>query len=152
MKYLLVYPDFKDDDAGMEHGGNYSEGLASISAVLKQGGHNVALYHMTYMPGKVEFISRINSEKPDIIGFSVRTTAFPHVRTLVKWAKEVTGAIVLCGGYHPTIAPEEVINAEGVDVICIGEGEYPLLELADAFQAGKSFYGIESLWFKKQEG
>ena len=43
---LLIYPDFLEEDMyNKSKLGNYSEGLASISAVLKQGGHNVQLYH-----------------------------------------------------------------------------------------------------------
>ena len=47
---LLVYPDYTDRDVkGKVSGGNYSEGLASISAVLKQGGHQVELLHLLYL-------------------------------------------------------------------------------------------------------
>ena len=39
VKVLLVYPDYNEGDAYKKsYGGNYSEGLASISAVLKSGG------------------------------------------------------------------------------------------------------------------
>ncbi len=40
---LLVYPDFIEGDTDKKSGGgSYQEGLASISAVVKQGGHNDA--------------------------------------------------------------------------------------------------------------
>ena len=46
-RMLLVYPDYTDRDCARKmSGGNYSEGLASISAVLKQGGHHVELLHL----------------------------------------------------------------------------------------------------------
>ena len=49
-RMLLVYPDYTDRDVkGKVSGGNYSEGLASISAVLKQGGHQVELLHLLYL-------------------------------------------------------------------------------------------------------
>ena len=37
---VLVYPDYLEGDASKRRsGGSYSEGLASISAVIKQGGY-----------------------------------------------------------------------------------------------------------------
>ena len=46
-RMLLVYPDYTDRDCTAKtSGGNYSEGLASISAVLKEGGHSVGLLHL----------------------------------------------------------------------------------------------------------
>ena len=46
-RMLLVYPDYTDHDStNRTSGGNYSEGLASISAVLKEGGHSVSLLHL----------------------------------------------------------------------------------------------------------
>ena len=47
-KMLLVYPDYTDRSVTGSGGGNYSEGLASISAVLKQGGHDCRLMHIKH--------------------------------------------------------------------------------------------------------
>lgn len=52
-RLLLIYPDFLEEEKfNRKKLGNYSEGLASISAVLKQGGHDVQLYHQLYMPDR----------------------------------------------------------------------------------------------------
>ena len=151
-KVLLVYPDFSNTERVKDHYGNYSEGLASISAVLKRGGHRVELYHLTYMPEKSEFQERIREAGADIVGFSVRTTIFSYVREMLAWTKESSGALTLCGGYHPTLAPEESILAENTDCICIGEGEYPLLELCDTLNDREKREKIKSLWFKHSDG
>jgi anaerobic magnesium-protoporphyrin IX monomethyl ester cyclase len=148
-RIVLVYPDFTDPGSAQKSQGNYSEGLASISAVLKSGGHHVTLYHLCCMPGEEEYTEAIKRFKPDIVGFSVRTTAFPQVREFASWTKKATGAFTVCGGYHATLAPDEVIAAEGVDAVCIGEGEYPLLELANMLGTGQDFHHIQSIWFKK---
>ena len=53
---LLVYPDYTDRDSTKRvSGGNYSEGLASISAVLKQGGHDVRLLHLLNLHTEEDF-------------------------------------------------------------------------------------------------
>jgi len=55
------------------------------------------------------------------------------------------------GGPHPTAVPE-VIKEEGVDVVCRGEGEFALLELAEAMQTGASIENIANLWIKTPRG
>ena len=154
-RMLLVYPDYTDRDLrGKKSGGNYSEGLASISAVLKQGGHSVSLLHLLYLHDENDFKTKLLEKGPvDIIGFSVRTTALPDVKLYLKWAREaMPDAFILCGGYHCTLAPQEVIDIPEVQCVCIGDGEYAELELCDAMTAGEDYTSIESLWFKMPDG
>lgn len=152
---LLVYPDYTDRElSGKLTGGNYSEGLASISAVLKQSGHDVKLMHLLYLHGEDEFKKKLKSlGEFDIIGFSIRTTAFPDCKQYIKWTKEVCPDVfITCGSYHATLAPEEVIAVDGVDAITIGDGEYAELELCDKMSAGEDYTDIESKWFKLPDG
>ena len=59
-RMLLVYPDYTDRDTKSKvSGGNYMEGLASISAVLKQGGHGCELYHLLYLHNEEEFKAKL---------------------------------------------------------------------------------------------
>lgn len=150
-KVLLVYPDFVEARGATQMKGSYSEGLASISAVLKEGGHEVALYHMSAPAGQDKFAQVVKSHNADIIGFTAWTFVYPQVKEMVRWAKKATGALTLCGGYHATLAPEEVIRAEGLDALCIGEGEYPLLDLCNRLDRGEDIYSVESLWFQRSE-
>lgn len=145
-KVLIVYPDFVENNAGTKLKGSYSEGIASISAVLKQGGHDVALYHMNGKVSKEEYIKELRSQTPDIVAFSTWTSAYKFVKELLLWTKE-EGLFTLVGGYHATLCPEEVIADPGVDCVCIGEGEYPFLDLCDRFDDKEALYKIESLWF-----
>lgn len=139
---------------GKVSGGSYSEGLASISAVLKQGGHSVSLLHLLYLHDEEEYKKKLKEKGEfDIIGFSVRTTAFPDVKTYIKWTKEVyPDVFIICGSYHCTLVPGEVLAVDGVDAVCIGDGEYAELELCDKMSAGEDYTNIESLWFKNEDG
>ena len=154
-RMLLVYPDYTDRDASRRgSGGNYNEGLASISAVLKQGGHHVELMHLLNLHTEKSFKERLlGMGEFDIIGFSIRTTAFPDCQEYIKWTKEVCPDVfVICGGYHPTLVPDEVLAADGVDCVCVGDGEYAELELCDMMRDGKDYTGVESLYFKMPDG
>ena len=160
-RMLLVYPDYTDRDCvERTSGGNYSEGLASISAVLKEGGHSVELMHLLFLHSEEQFKQKLLSleskkgdEKYDIIGFSVRTTAFPDSQEYIKWTKEVCPDVfIICGSYHVTLVPDEVLAIDGVDAVCVGDGEYAELELCDKMSAGENYLDVESINFKLEDG
>lgn len=154
MKLLLIYPDFAQGlrKAGQEEWGFYSEGLASISSILKANGHKVELYHLREQVSRKEFLETVKKHNPDLLGFSLRTNNLPEVIQYIPWLKKRVQIPIVCGSYHPTLFPEEVLNIPGVDMVCIGEGEYPMLELCNAIEQGKSYENIESLWVKTSKG
>ncbi len=157
-RMLLVYPDYTDRDCARRvSGGNYSEGLASISAVLKEGGHHVSLLHLLNLHTEEDYKQRLREKSADgeydIIGFSIRTTAFPDCQDYIRWTKEVyPDAFVICGSYHCTLVPDEVLAVDGVDCVCVGDGEYAELELCDKMSAGEDYTNVESLYFKMEDG
>ncbi len=155
MKILFIYPDYKVNMdpvsgrvTGVDEGGWYMEGVASLSAVLKGAAHEVSLYHLTKPEGREKFQARIASENPDLIGFVTMTREYPQVKEYVLWAKEVSDVPVICGSYHPTTLPEEVINTEGVDLLCRGEGEAAMLDLVSRMDAAEDYSRIENIWAK----
>ncbi len=153
-RMLLIYPDFLEEGKyNKTRLGNYSEGLASISAVLKQGGYDVQLYHELYMPEKDEFIAKVKSFAPDTIGFTLRTTAVPFVSEMCGWLDdELPDIPVSVGGYHAILVPDECIKIRGVDMVTVGEGEYPLLEYMDSLRDGVKRTDIQSMYFKLENG
>ncbi len=152
MKVLFVYPDFAANaKVGENKRGFYSEGIAALSAVLKENGYRASLYHLTGPVEKEELQERVKEEDPDLIAFSARTSNFPFVQQYAQWIKEIGEYLTITGSYHATIAPEETINTKGVDIVNIGEGEYPLLELVRALEEGKDYTNIKNLHIKKDE-
>jgi len=159
LKILFVYPDFKinmdpvtQQVTGVEEGGWYMEGVSSLSAVLKKAGHDVSLYHLTRPAGRGEFQKRIKEEGPDLVGFVTMTREYPQVKEYALWVKDALQVPVISGSYHPTTLPEEVINTEGIDMICRGEGEEALLELVERMDAGEDYTGTRSIWLKREKG
>jgi radical SAM superfamily enzyme YgiQ (UPF0313 family) len=55
------------------------------------------------------------------------------------------------GGPHPTYSPD-MINQPGIDVICRGEGEVAMLELADAMEHDRDVTKIRNLVVKTSSG
>lgn len=129
----------------------YPHGVGALSAVLKKAGHQVNLIYLTKEIGKRKLLRKMAGFSFDLVGISTTTNQWPIVKEFPAWIKEKYQATpIILGGIHPTLAPEEVINTEGVDIICRGEGEMPLLKLVEAMEKGQDYFYIQSLWIKKQ--
>jgi len=147
MKVLFVYFDFM-----IGSGGKYYEGLASISAVLKQQGHAARLFHITDRIDCQEFLSTYERDYADseIVAFSATSHVFPYVAEFSRALKQKHGEVTtVCGGAHATLFPDDAAREEGLDVICVGEGEYPMAELCTALQNDADISGIRNLWIKR---
>lgn len=121
-------------------------GIMYISALLKQSGFTTDVA----IGSKKDIIRKTIEKKPRVIGFYC-TTGFHHNSiAIAAEIKKILGdnIVTILGGPHPTFMPE-TIESEGVDIICKGEGEYAVLELIEALNAGKDYTGIKNLVIKK---
>lgn len=98
-----------------------------------------------------DFTNLLNSYKPDIVGLSVLTDTFEMGLEYAKIAK-IKNIPVFAGGIYPTFAPEKVIANKYIDYICMGEGEYAVLELCKSLANDKPIDKIKNFWIKKENG
>jgi hypothetical protein len=99
------------------------QGIGSISAVLKKGGHQTDLLYLWQLNGGV-LDQRIHEFKPNLIALSMTSGFFEFGCAVAKQVWERHHLPVLFGGVHPTLRPEESISVDGVFAICVDEGEY----------------------------
>jgi radical SAM superfamily enzyme YgiQ (UPF0313 family) len=134
MKVLFIYPN-----ANSQTGFHY--GISHMSAVLKQAGHTVSLIqlceHIAPLPSKSEFLDKIKSLAPDVIGFSVVTNQWPYAKKLASWIREATSIPLVCGGIHTMAPGEDILLTRNFDYIIRGEAEYAFLDFIEALAAGK---------------
>jgi radical SAM superfamily enzyme YgiQ (UPF0313 family) len=90
----------------------------------------------------------LEGQHPDIIGLSLTSLEYPSARSLTALLKEWFPEIpVIWGGMHPTIAPEMCV--EYADFVCVGEGEYVMLDIANAIERGEPLHSIGNLCYLK---
>jgi radical SAM superfamily enzyme YgiQ (UPF0313 family) len=90
--------------------------------------------------------------QPDIIGFSACSFDFSKQLEMAAMVRQADNNILIVfGGIHPTIDPESTIRHEQVNIVCIGEGEYPLLGLCEALENHRDIHDIPSLWVKHKD-
>ncbi len=99
---------------------------------------------------KARFRELVEQFRPNLIAATSTSHEFNSLMEFVLPVKKDYGIPVIVGGSHPTSCPEKVIAKEGVDMICLGEGEEPLLQLVKRMEAGEDYSNIPSLWVKKE--
>ena len=97
-------------------------------------------------------IAEINVYKPDIIGLTALTDDYPlGLRIMEKVKKTFPSIPTIAGGVHATIDPTGVIAEDCFDMVCIGEGEYVMLDIGKRIDEKKDFFGIKNLWIKRKD-
>lgn len=100
---------------------------------------------------EADILAKVESFGPDLVGITSFTPSFLeglHCAKTIK--KRYKGLPIIFGGIHTTLAPEEVVENEEIDFICIGEGEEPLAELCERLHSGRQVTGIRNLWIKSK--
>lgn len=88
--------------------------------------------------------------EPDILGYSVMTGSQRYYFDLnqqIRQALNGKPVFTAFGGPHPTFFPD-MLEEPGVDGICVGEGEGPIVDLANALGNGGLKPDIANWWFK----
>lgn len=122
-------------------------GVMYISSMLKSHGHQCDVYVEPLEKGDI--VKRALSEPADIIAFSCLTSDYHWALKKAEAIKRHSDALIVFGGTHITLNPDEAILNPNVDIICRGEGEYPMLELAEAIDRHEDFSEIRNLWVKR---
>jgi anaerobic magnesium-protoporphyrin IX monomethyl ester cyclase len=99
-------------------------GLMYISALLQRHGHDV---HFLGTRG-VDLPSAVAEFAPHVIGYGMCTGQHRYYLALNRWLKSRRPFLSVFGGPHATFFPQ-VIDEDGVDVVCRGEGEDAMLDL-----------------------
>jgi anaerobic magnesium-protoporphyrin IX monomethyl ester cyclase len=148
MKVLFVLPDVRPEL--VVHNGSVFEGVAYLSVFLKNAGHECVKFQPTEPVSHEPLIQLIEREKPDVIAYSAVTNMIKYVE---RWAPEVkrrfAHVLTVCGGVHATAAGESTLQIDGIDAICVGEGEFALTDLCNRLEAGTDYHNVPSMWFKR---
>ncbi|MFH1859428.1 MAG: radical SAM protein [bacterium] len=135
-------------------------GIRSLHAFLKSNGCDINLiffkhsyFNNAHAPTDTEIkqlIGVLKRSRTNLVGISVSCSAYLETAKVITMAiKEALNIPVLWGGVHATVDPEGCI--QHADMLCVGEGEYPILELLEAMSSQKDMTGIKNLWIN-QEG
>jgi len=126
-----------------------------LPSVLKAHGHQTRLLVLGNNNWKdsIQILkSSIEEFGPNLIGFTATFSQYSFIEKLAKFTKNKwPDKFLIIGGVHASLNPDEVINGP-FDALCVGEGEYPTLELCSQIEGNEAPHGIANLWIKSHEG
>ena len=135
---ISIYPDLR------------SYGIRSISACLKQEGHDVDLIFLKreftekYAEKTMNDLVKLTKES-DLVGITLMSNFWDLAVQITQKLKDNYDFPILWGGTHPTIRPEECLDY--ADMVAIGESEETLIELSRKMQNKQYYYDTTGMGF-----
>ncbi|MCD6327044.1 B12-binding domain-containing radical SAM protein [bacterium] len=137
-----------------------AQGLRCLSSFIKSKGYECEMIFLpdfdallSYRPQFEKLYSEQliedvveKSSSSDLVGICVMSNFLDKATQLSSALRAKVRAPVIWGGIHPTVLPESSLDY--CDIVCVGEGEYPLLNLMRAIEQKKDYRNIRGLWFK----
>lgn len=131
--------------------------IRAIHAYLKGKGIGAAIIFIPLKGGNIPTIKEekllfqlLKDLNVYLIGMTVESPLVQTAAHITVCIRKALNIPVIWGGVHPTLLPEK--SLEIADIICVGDGEEAMYELADAIQRGKDIHSILNLWGRTEEG
>lgn len=124
-------------------------GIAHIAGVLEREGHRVGIIDAAVedldLTGTIE---RVRAFAPDVVGLTSTTTFYCNARELAAQLRAtLPGIVTILGGPHATSQPEKCLRDQGIDYVCIGEGEFTAVDFLRALGGAMKMEDVQGLAF-----
>jgi len=153
MRILLVNPpyDIKRYMGGLAKVGWVFPpvGLLYIAAYIRKQNQawDVRIYDSQV--DERDFRELLGEFSPDIVGITCQSAlVYSSLETASIVKQKMPDSLVVVGGVHASLRPQDLLSSEYVDLVVRGEGEETFLEICDAFQKQGSFEGITGISYK----
>ena len=120
-----------------------------VGAMLEKEGFEVEYVDERFdNPNRVFDLVKTN---PLCVGVSTMTgVQLLEAQRILKQIKAINPEIcTVLGGVHPSLLPYECINEEPVDIVCVRDGEYTMVELLNKLKNGDSLESVDGILWKK---
>ncbi|MFA7059444.1 MAG: radical SAM protein [Pedobacter sp.] len=144
MKVAFVSPEYYDiAHFGVKRKEIPPFGVLYLAAVVENLGIEVVIHRVSnenYSLDLTDF---------DVVGFTISSSiVYPLIKKVRQHSTFNNESLLMAGGIHATIYPEEVLNELELDVVCVGESEETIREIISNFES-RDFAGVSGLVYKK---
>lgn len=122
-------------------------GLEYLSAAAINAGHETRFCDIDLNSLSHE----MNRFRPEIVGYSVTTGQHQLFIRLNRKLKESFDFFAVFGGPHATFWPQ-MVDEDGVDAICRGEGEKAFVDFLTRYERGSEYETTPNWWVKSNSG
>lgn len=94
-------------------------------------------------------IKELKEKNPEFIGISLCSPSVDWAISTAHYIKaNLPDSLIILGGPHPTFFPQ-VVEQPDIDIVCIGEGEKPLLQVLKNYDGSiSSLKDVPNMWIK----
>jgi anaerobic magnesium-protoporphyrin IX monomethyl ester cyclase len=143
-KVVFFFPAFSSQEA------TAPLGILAVATPLLRAGYQVRIIDSTITPN---YKQRTIEELSDALCLAISLVTGPMIRETVEIAREAKrlypNLLVVLGGWHPSLLPDQTLAAEYIDVVVRGQGEDAMLEIVRHIEAGESLKGIAGVGYKE---
>ena len=101
--------------------------------------------------GYEDFLKKVEEFQPDLLAVSCTEDMYLLGLSFLRYLRKHHNILTIMGGVFATFAPHIAIAADEVDIVCVGEGEYALVELCERLERGQDYLNISNLWVKDRK-
>jgi len=133
MKIILADPPKKEEKYDLSYP---NLGILYLIGNLRKQfqQEDVRIFYLQGHCNLEEHIEAVRKFKPDIYGISFATlTSRLSYKTINALRQEYPDLPIICGGAHPTAAPEDVFGKSDADICVLGEGEKTMREIVEYY-------------------
>jgi anaerobic magnesium-protoporphyrin IX monomethyl ester cyclase len=143
LKVVFADPPFGRESKGEAVTESPNLGILYIIGYAKARLPEVEFYYLEPFLSMEEHLEKVKEIKPDVYAISFTTPrrdlAF---ETIVKVKALGFNILMVAGGAHPTIDPQDVLKSTPIEVCILGEGEETTTELIKKVQEKKSIIDV----------
>lgn len=132
---------------------NYAHnGLAYLAGNISDV-HKIKIFDLNIEDiNESELLEEIKKEKPDLIGFSIKSFNLKKTVGFAKKAKLISRAIFTAGGPHITLCAKDFFLKDNDDIFDFGfqgEAELSFAKFCDSFGSSEKYKNTEGLIYKE---
>ena len=144
MKVVLFFPSYRSREAAPPLA------LIALAGPLVARGYEVEIVDAAI---EADFVGRTVEAARGALCVGISLITGPMIEDTVRVGRALKAAYpdlpIVLGGWHPSILPEQTLEAGFVDVVAIKQGELTMLELAERFANGMPLDGVAGTLFKR---
>ncbi len=119
-------------------------GLTYIAAYLRRNKVEVKIYDSQVEPRSIA--EAVGEFSPDIVGITcVTALVYSTIEVAKQIKRDFPNIIIIAGGIHPSIRPEDLLEEPAIDYLAAGEGEVTMWEFVDCLAQGKDPSGVAGI-------
>ncbi|MFN8007660.1 MAG: radical SAM protein [Terriglobia bacterium] len=125
-------------------------GILAVARPLLDAGYDVRLIDSTITP---DFERRVVEEMQDALCLAISLVTGPMIRETALVSRTVKrlypGKPIILGGWHPSLLPDQTLQADFVDIVVRGQGESALLEVVERLAEHAPLHNVLGVGFKE---